>query len=119
MWTYSVVSVDAAVDEVVDWFYTDVVGAYWPPERQHVHERYQRLPFPFDEVPAPAFDMRPRWTRANLLAQLATWSSVNRYRAAVGRDPLAILEPRLAEVWPDAGEVRELSWPIFLRVGRL
>jgi SAM-dependent methyltransferase len=119
VWTYTVVSVDPRVDQVVDWFYTDVVGRYWPPERQHVHERYRNLPFPFDEVASPAFDMRPRWRRSGLLAQLATWSSVNRYRAATGRDPLALLEPRLAEVWPDGEEIRELSWPIFLRVGRL
>ena len=94
--------------------------AYWPPERQHVHERYERLPFPFDEMEAPAtFDMAPRWTRQDLLGQLSTWSSVNRYRDARREDPLALLEPRLAEVWPEPDEVRTLSWPIILRVGRL
>jgi len=119
VWTYSLVRVDAAVDALVDWFYTDVVGSYWPPERIHVHERYERLPFPFEEAQAPAFDMRPRWTRADLLAQLTTWSSVNRYRRERGEDPLALLEPRLARAWPRADEVRTLSWPISLRVGRL
>jgi SAM-dependent methyltransferase len=119
VWTYSLVRADPAVDAVVDWFYTEVVGSYWPPERIHVHEHYERLPFPFEEVEAPVFDMRPRWTRADLLAQLTTWSSVNRYRRERGEDPLALLEPRLARAWPGADEVRTLSWPISLRVGRL
>ncbi len=119
VWTYSLVRVDPAVDAVIDWFYTDVVGPYWPPERIHVHDHYERLPFPFDEVEAPVFDMRPRWTRADLLAQLTTWSSVNRYRQERGQDPLALLEPRLTRVWPRSDDVRVLSWPIRLRVGRL
>ncbi|MGD8320135.1 MAG: class I SAM-dependent methyltransferase [Gemmatimonadota bacterium] len=120
VWTYSLVEAGPEVDGVVRWFYDDVVGPYWPPERQHVHEHYEKLPFPFDEVDGvPHFDMRPRWTREDLLGQLTTWSSVNRYRDAHGEDPLALLEPRLAEVWPDPREVRTLSWPIILRVGRL
>ncbi len=119
VWTYSLARVDAAVDAVVDWFYEDVVGPWWPPERRHVHERYGNLPFPFERVPTPDFDMRPRWTRADLAGQLSTWSSVNRYRKERGEDPLDLLEPRLAEAWPDADEVRGVSWPIYLHVGRL
>jgi hypothetical protein len=119
VWTYSLVRVGAAVDAVVDWFYDQVVGPWWPPERRHVHERYQRLPFPFARVRAPSFDMRPRWTRADLLGQLSTWSSVNRYRKERGTDPLDLLRPKLAEKWPDAEETRDVSWPIHLRVGRL
>lgn len=120
VWTYSLVEAGADVDAVIHWFYDEVVGPYWPPERLHVHERYASLPFPFDEVDAvPGFDMRPRWTRADLLGQLSTWSSVNRYRDAHGEDPLALLEPRLAEAWPDPEDARTLSWPIILRVGRL
>ncbi len=119
VWTYSLVRVDAAVDAAVDWFYDRVVGPWWPPERQHVHERYERLPFPFARVDTPSFDMRPRWTRADLMGQLSTWSSVNRYREERGADPLDRLEPRLAEAWPDPDEARDVSWPIYLLVGRL
>lgn len=120
VWTYSLVRVDPRVDEVVLWFYHDVVGPYWPQERQLVHDVYQDLWFPFDERrDVPPFDMRPRWRRADLLGQISTWSSVNRYRAAHGSDPLELLHPRLAEAWPDPEEVRDLSWPVHLRVGRL
>ncbi|GMV03761.1 MAG: hypothetical protein AMXMBFR53_00430 [Gemmatimonadota bacterium] len=51
--------------------------------------------------------------------QISTWSSVSRYRAAHGSDPLELLRPRLADAWPDGEELRQLSWPLFLRVGRL
>lgn len=119
VWTYSLARVNAAVDAVVDWFYSDVVGPWWPPERQHVHDRYAYLPFPFERVPVPDFDMRPTWTRAELVGQLSTWSSVNGYRRERGENPLDLLEPRLARAWPDAEESHDVSWPIHLLVGRL
>ena len=123
VWTYSVFTVDPAVDEVVRWYYGDVVGPYWPPERWHVEDRYRSLPFPFDPVnaegPEPAFAMHPTWRREDLVGQLGTWSSTNRYRDARGSDPLGLLRPRLAEVWPDPEERRVIDWPLHLKVGRL
>jgi SAM-dependent methyltransferase len=36
VWSYEKFRVDAAVDAVIDRFYTEVVGDYWPPERRYV-----------------------------------------------------------------------------------
>lgn len=120
VWTYDLVSVDPDVDEVLRWFYSDVVGAYWPPERRHVEDQYRHLPFPFDAVdPAPDFDIRASWNRRDLLALTGTWSSTNRYRRDRGEDPLDRLLPRLAEVWPDESDERSARWLLHLRVGRL
>jgi len=118
LWTYSLFRVDAAVDAVVDGFYTDRVGAYWPPERRHVDERYLSLPFPLAELSAPSFELKVDWSREALLSYVATWSAVGRCRAATGVDPVPELARALTGQWP-AGEARAIRFPIHLRIGRV
>jgi ubiquinone/menaquinone biosynthesis C-methylase UbiE len=117
-WTYEKFRVDPAVDEVVDAFYTGVVGPFWPPERRHVEQAYRTLPFPLTEVAAPAFVLETDWTLDTVLRYLGTWSAVQRYRDARGADPLPALGERLRRPWPD-GESRRLRWPIHLRIGHV
>ncbi|HYW09189.1 MAG TPA: class I SAM-dependent methyltransferase [Longimicrobium sp.] len=118
LWGYGDLRVDDEVDAVVIPFSEGTVGPYWPPERRLVHDEYRSIPFPFNEIAAPAFTMRARWRRDGLLGHLRSWSSVAGYRRAVGDDSVARLEPALAAVWGD-GETREVRWPFFLRVGRI
>jgi SAM-dependent methyltransferase len=117
VWTYEKFRVDAAVDEVVDRFYTDVVGADWPAERRYVEQGYRTLPFPWQEEAAPVFVLETDWDLEQVVGYLATWSAVQRYKDRVGQDPLPALRPRLASLWPSAG-TRRLRWPIHLRLGR-
>ena len=118
LWTYELFSIDAAVDALVDRFYTEVVGPYWPPERRYVAQRYRTLPFPLEELPAPAFRLETDWTLDQVLSYLGTWSAVDRYRAAEGRDPLPALATELRSQWP-VGASQRLGWPLYLRIGRV
>ncbi len=117
VWSYEKFRVDAGVDAVVDRFYTEVVGDYWPPERRYVAQEYRTLPFPWQEEAAPPFRLETDWSLEETMGYLATWSAVQRYKDQLGRDPLPDLRPRLAALWPAAG-TRRLLWPIHLRVGR-
>jgi SAM-dependent methyltransferase len=117
VWTYEKFRVDPAVDEQVDHFYADVVGADWPPERRYVELGYRTLPFPWREEEAPAFVLETDWDLEEVIGYLATWSAVQRYKDRLGQDPLPALRPRLAPLWPSAG-TRRLRWPIHLRIGR-
>lgn len=116
MWTYGRFAAGPDVDRIVEDFYRNVVGPYWPRERRHVEEGYRNLPFPFDELTAPRFALETRWTAEQALGYLGTWSAVQRYRAACGRDPLALVAPRLREAWGTGGLL--LTWPLHLRAGR-
>ena len=108
----------AAIDSVMDRFYTDVIGPYWPPERRFVDEAYATLPFPWAEERAPAFILATDWTLEQAIGYLATWSSVQRFRDAhPGDDPLPAIEADLATLWPVSGTLR-LNWPVHLRLGR-
>jgi SAM-dependent methyltransferase len=117
LWTYEKFRVNGAVDAVIDDFYANVVGGDWPPERRHVEQGYRTLPFPWRELPAPAFELETDWELEQVMGYLATWSAVQRYKERTGRDPLPALEPRLAARWPRSVALR-LRWPIHLRIGR-
>jgi SAM-dependent methyltransferase len=120
-WTYTLLQarIDARVNAMVADFNANVVGAYWPPERKWVDLGYRGIPFPFDEIAAPAFEIRLEWTRADLLAYLRTWSSTQRCLKATGVDPTLALGERLTACWPDAAEKKSIVWPLALRVGRV
>jgi SAM-dependent methyltransferase len=118
LWSYGLTCITPAVDAVVDGYYRDTVGPWWPPERAHVEAGYRDLPFPFDELQAPDFSMQADWTLQQLLAYLASWSATQRCAADTGTDPIPALARELAPAWGEV-ERRAVSWPLSLRVGRL
>jgi ubiquinone/menaquinone biosynthesis C-methylase UbiE len=84
---YNLLHIEAAVDAIVNRYYHEVVGPFWPPERELV-ERFANLSFPFHEIDAPQFEMTVQWNLDHLLGYLRTWSSTQRFIAAKGCDPL-------------------------------
>src|SRR5207249_9493669 len=83
--TYGLVRVDHAIDHLVDRFYVDVLGSYWPPERRHVEDGYRSLAFPFQEIVTPHFEMQASWTLVDLIGYVETWSAVWALEQAEGR----------------------------------
>jgi SAM-dependent methyltransferase len=116
IWTYQTFSVDALIDAIVTRFYHEVVGPFWPPERRYVETGYRDVPFPYEPIAVPDFNLRARWTLANVLGYVGSWSAVQRYRTARGEDPVPLLARELEPHW-GAG-TRELLWPLHLRAGR-
>ena len=119
LWTYASFHVTPEVNAVVNRFYRDVVGPYWPPERAYVEASYRTIPFPFTEIAAPPFECECQWNFEGVLGYLSSWSAVQRYKDAQDRDPLAALRPELERAWGPGDAVCRVSWPIHLRVGRV
>ena len=107
-----------AVDPLIETFYRDRVGPYWPPERRHIEANYQSLPFPFEDVETPDFTIEMAWTLADVLGYLRTWSATKRYQQDRGHDPVDAVAADFAEAWGDPSTRRTLQWPLPLRVGR-
>src|SRR5262249_2496743 len=119
VWTYGVLHVEGAeIDPLVQEFYYDIVGPYWPAERRFVEDGYESLAFPFAAASPPSFNMEEQWERAHLLGYMRTWSATARYVDKNDVDPVAELEERLAPLWPDASTRRKVTWPLALRIGR-
>ncbi len=119
VWCYEMHHITPEIDGIVRRLYSDIVGPYWPPERKIVEEGYRTLPFPFDELAPPQFEMVHSWNLDHVLGYFGSWSSTQRYRKQVGEDPLALIADELKAVWGDPERVRDVVWPLNLRVGRV
>ena len=106
------------VDRLIQHFYQDIVGPYWPSERAHVEDGYRSLAFPYDELTCPKFTMEASWNLSQLLGYLRSWSASGRFESANGFNPVDDLAHRLAPVWGDPEQCRLTTWPLSLRVGR-
>src|SRR5262245_5534179 len=102
---YNLLRIEKAIDEVVNRYYHEVVGHFWPPERRLV-EQFADLPFPFPEIAAPKFEMTAHWNLEHLLGYLRTWSSTQRFIAAWGIDPLEQITDDLCSLWGKAAQKR-------------
>jgi SAM-dependent methyltransferase len=117
--TYDLCRVDAAVDAVIDPFYRDVIGPWWPPERAHVDAGYRTLEFPLPELAAPAFQIEESWDLDHVVGYLGTWSAVSAYRKKEGADPIALILDPLRAAWGAPGGARRVTWRLSLRAGRI
>ncbi len=118
VWTYGLFRINPALDAVIDRFYKDIVGSYWPPERRMVEDGYRSLPFPFEEIQPPAFAMSLTWSLDDLLGYLGTWSATRRFMNTHGTDPITQIAADLANAWGDPAEKKQIHWTLPLRVGR-
>ena len=119
VWTYGMQKLeDPAIDRLLQRFYTDVVGPYWPGERRHVESGYRTLPFPFPELEPERFAMEEKWNLSQLLGYLRTWSATQRFRESHGRDPVEQLGLEIEPLWGPPMSGRMIRWPLSLRVGR-
>lgn len=119
LWCYVLMETGhPAVDALIRHFQYHRVGSYWPAGRELVEDHYQSLPFPFKPVQTPAFQMVARWTRANVLGYISTWSAVARCRQFEGKDPLEEFTTNLTRLWPNDTGTMDVRWPLYLKVGR-
>jgi SAM-dependent methyltransferase len=114
---YNLLHIEPVIDEVVNRYYYEVVGSFWPPERKLV-ERFADLPFPFHEIDPPKFEMRASWNLDHLVGYVRTWSSTQRFVAAKGIDPLKQIIDELHAAWGAPEQKRNVVWPLTLRIGR-
>jgi SAM-dependent methyltransferase len=113
---YNLLQISPGIDQVVNRYYYDIVGPFWPPERALV-ERFTELPFPFPEQNPPSFQMNANWNVEQLLGYLRSWSSTERFIAATNRNPLEQIASDLGKAWGDPQRKRRIMWPLVLRVG--
>ena len=119
-WAYGLHSVSREIDKITQFLYEDVLGSYWPKERKIVENRYQDIPFPFEDIETPVFQIELDWSLSELLGYLYTWSSVQKYIQKNNSDPVKQVYDSLAAAWGEknAWYKRKVVWPIYMRVGR-
>lgn len=116
IWLYEIAEVDSLCDAVIDRLYTDIVGPFWPAERQMIDAGYADVLLPGRIIDAPSLRMSAEWTADDMLGYLRTWSACKRYRQEHGSDPVDQIEDGLRQNWGDSAKL--VSWPLPLKVCR-
>ena len=119
VWCYDILSINPEVDAVINRFYRETMRQFWFPERRHIETGYSSLPFPFERIQAPVFSMTASWNLAAMTGYLSTWSAVHNYMEREGADPLTLIESDLESAWGDPEEVKRVSWPLTVTVGKV
>lgn len=117
-WTYSFAEITPEIDALIRQYYYEILHGFWPERIHYLEERYETLPFPFEEIPSPAFAMQSRWTLAQYTGFLDSWSATQRYKEQQGRHPLERIWKNLSAAWGDEDQPRLVRWPLYFRVGR-
>lgn len=118
VWCYSLLEISPQINRIIRNLYINMVGSYWPPERQWVDKGYRTLPFSFEEIKTPSFSMISYWNLAEIMGYLRTWSAVQRFIEKEGYDPLEQIFEKLQPLWGDEDQKRQINWPFHLRVGK-
>jgi ubiquinone/menaquinone biosynthesis C-methylase UbiE len=119
VWGYALaVAADEKINELVRYFYVDVVGKYWDAERKSVDEKYETIPFEFEKLPSKEFNIDVEWDAEELLGYFNTWSSVQHFIKANGYNPVDEIADKIKSVWDDEKK-KSFSFPLFLLIGRI
>ncbi len=119
IWGYNLLKIDSEINELLDRFYFETVGAFWPPERKWLEGEYKDIPFPVQEIPCPVFEMSLEWTLYDLCGYLNTWSAVRKFIKKYKKNPVAKLSKQLETEWGEPEHRRMIKRPLFLRAGKL
>ena len=105
---------DAAFREVV----LDRVKHLWPPQNKLLWRGYRDLPFPYEPIAAPRFQIELQWTLAQLIGYLGTWTAVRRYIADGHATFLVDAAEALRPAWGDDAP-RRVVMPLHFICGRI
>jgi ubiquinone/menaquinone biosynthesis C-methylase UbiE len=119
VWTYNLMTIDAALNPILERLQIDYVGRYWPPERELVDAAYRTVPFPFEEVPIPRFSMHTEWDFNRVMGYMNTWSSTKAFIRAHGFNPLERLADEFLAAWGEPSKTKNVQWQFYTRVGRI
>ncbi|GHA65577.1 class I SAM-dependent methyltransferase [Pontibacter akesuensis] len=115
---YGLIHINPAVDEVIQKLYGGILEGYWDPERRYIDEAYRTIPFPFQELDMPPFEIKYNWTLETLLGYLNTWSAVKHYERQQGQNPVQLIEQELREKWGQQKQ-QEVKFNIIARIGKV
>jgi SAM-dependent methyltransferase len=116
-WGYQDIEVDDDVAEA-DAALQARIRDDWAPQRAFIDAAYAGFDFPFEAIPAPAFELRAEWTLPRLLGYFSSYSATRAHRDRTGEDPVALHADALRAAWGEPGRTRSVRWPLFVHARR-
>jgi SAM-dependent methyltransferase len=118
VWGYHLFSISADIDKLLYKYYSEILKDYWPEQFHYVDTRYADLPFPFDGLIPPKFEMITDWDFNQVAGFLDSWSGTKIYLQKNGHHPLKEIWDDLKKEWGDEKMKRKINWPLHIRVGK-
>lgn len=119
VWTYSLPQIDQRLDTLLAYLDDHIIAGYWPERITYLKQRYQTLPFPFEDLAPPEFFIQVNWTMDQLLGFINSWSGVRRFEQERGYHPLKTIWEDFLTAWGPEDQLRSIRWRLHLRVGRV
>lgn len=118
VWTYILLRVSPEINKIIDHLYYDIIYKYWDKERKLVDAEYTTIPFPFQEIKVPSFQIIQLWNRDQFIGYLNTWSGLQHFIKKENRNPIDIIRENIFKAWA-ADEVKEVHFPLRIRLGKI
>jgi len=119
VWTYYFPIIEPEIDRWLEHFYWETLAGFWPERIHYLEELYQTLPFPFEEIQPPTFEMKAEWEVGSMAGFLASWSAVRKLVEAQGESAFDEPIKELESIWKKGSEKREIRWPLHFRIGKV
>ena len=118
-WGYQLCRLETPeLNQVLNDFHDVTSAPYWDANRRHIKNEYADLPFPCADVQRARFAVEKRWTAADMLNYLRTWSATANYaRQHAEADLVVLVADELTRLW--GLQARRIIFPIFVRAGRV
>ena len=115
---YGRIEISKPIDQIITYFYQNVIGSYWDKERKYIDDNYTTIPFPFQEIRTPTFVNKIQWPLEHLIGYLNTWSAVRHFIKQNGYNPIDQLKKDIEKYW-DKGQTKEVLFPLLIRMGQI
>jgi len=115
---YFDVNVKDRVNRVLARF-QDLVRPHWPAGRAWVDAGYTTIPFPFEPIRTPRFELTLDSDLPRFLGYLQTWSATKVCAKTTGGDPVAMFAEAFAEAWGDPAAIQTVRWAFNVRAARV
>ena len=119
VWGYSMPQVqDGKINQALQDFYKNETGPYWDFERCHIDAHYSTIPFPFEEIKTPQYQIKVEWNLAMLEGYLNSWSATQNFIKMNGYNPVDGFIVKMKTLWKEK-EVKTTIFPVFLKLAKI
>jgi len=115
---YGMLRISPELNPIVDALYEEAFSYYFSENRRYLDQHYRNLPFPFEEIPTPEFNTQFQWSLEELEGYFNSWSAVQKMKSEMSYNPVINTMRKLRERLP-AGESLKVTFPMFMRLGRI
>lgn len=107
-----------SINPVIEQLYEFTFGKFFNENRRYVKKEYKTIPFPFEEISTPSFEITVQWTSDHLEGFFNSWSSVQKIKSEENFNPADdTLKAIRQEV--SNNELLQITFPVFLRLGKI